>query len=147
MPCLCQDLKPDWNLSRTEFISRNVCNWIKTTFSKTLERKGKWETGLKLESTEGSRCVFFRRGLTKACLAVISKTSDGLVAKPESAHLPHLLPRVWWVFLQTLLTFYSTQGQNTAQRPYVAMETDLTWLDFLQSAALTKEIKTVKNIL
>ena len=31
-------------------------------------RKDKWETGLKLDSTEVSRCVFLRRGLTTACL-------------------------------------------------------------------------------
>lgn len=51
---LCRDLKPKCKWSRTEFNFKNVCNWIKT-FSQTLERKSKWGTGRKLDSTEGSR--------------------------------------------------------------------------------------------
>lgn len=38
------------------------------TFSKTLERKSKWETGLELDNTEELRLGFLSRGLTTTCL-------------------------------------------------------------------------------
>ena len=39
-----------------------------TTFSSTLERKGSWEMGLKLDKIDGSMFFFLRRGFTTACL-------------------------------------------------------------------------------
>ena len=41
---------------------------MSTTFSKTLDRKGSLEMGLKLERREGSRFSFFSSGCTTACL-------------------------------------------------------------------------------
>jgi len=44
---------------------------MKTSFSKTLERKGRWDTGLKFERTDGSRLGFLINGLTTACLITV----------------------------------------------------------------------------
>ena len=43
-------LKPDWNFSYTSLLIKNVCNWLTTTFSRILDRKGSLEMGLKLGS-------------------------------------------------------------------------------------------------
>ncbi len=65
---LCNALKPDWKNSSTELFLKNVCNWITTTFSKTLDRKGSFEIGLKLDSSVESKLDLFIKGCTIACL-------------------------------------------------------------------------------
>ena len=41
---------------------------VETTFSKTLDKNGSFEIGLKLLRAEGSRFGFFKRGWTTLCL-------------------------------------------------------------------------------
>ncbi len=65
---LCNALKPDWKTSSTELFLKNVCNWTTTTFSKTLDRKGSFEIGLKLDSSVESKLDLFIKGCTIACL-------------------------------------------------------------------------------
>ena len=43
---LCRVLKPDWNLSRMEYVCKYEDTCVKTIFSRTFERNGSFEMGL-----------------------------------------------------------------------------------------------------
>lgn len=60
-------LKPDWNFSSISLEARKDWSWLKTTISKTLDRNGSLEIGLKLDKSEGSKFLFWIRGWTVAC--------------------------------------------------------------------------------
>ncbi|WP_419583312.1 hypothetical protein, partial [Thiolapillus sp.] len=47
-----------------------------TTFSNNLEKKDRFETGLKFFRSFGSSEVFFRRGLTIACLNTVGNVPE-----------------------------------------------------------------------
>ena len=64
---LCKALKPDWNFSKMLLWDIKHKNCIEITFSKTLDKNGSLEIGLKLLRTEGSRFGFFKRGWTTVC--------------------------------------------------------------------------------
>lgn len=65
---LCIALKPDWNFSKMVLKFIKVISWFETIFSKTFDKNGSLEIGLKLFKTSGSSDTFFKRGWTTAFL-------------------------------------------------------------------------------
>lgn len=73
--------KPDYKVSKMVHFSKKNTNCSETTFSKTLDKNGSFEIGLKFFESVGSRFDFLRSGSTMACLKQLGKTpveSDSL---------------------------------------------------------------------
>ena len=71
---LWQGLKPDWNFSYTLLLTRNVCNRVRTTFSRTLDMKGSLEIGLKLERRGGIKILLHNRIFKGSWATTIEET-------------------------------------------------------------------------
>ena len=61
-------LYADCLISSRSFSDRCFCSCIETTFSRILERKGRFDTGRKFFKSLGFSPGFFNRGFTMACL-------------------------------------------------------------------------------
>jgi len=62
---------------------------MKTNFSKTLERKGRWDTGLKFDRTDGSRLGFLINGLTTTCLKSVGTDPELRLALKKLHYKEH----------------------------------------------------------
>jgi len=64
-------LNPDWNISKILFLSKKLCSWVKTIFSKIFDIKERFETGRKFVNTDKSKLVFFKKWVDNSILHFI----------------------------------------------------------------------------